>query len=154
MRLNTLKVQICTIFTTTSLHRIGLETSLGVLLCNLATPNYKLDLFDPSYRQPQVKRVVSEQLQCLVEKEKLYWEQGVLPAFDGQTPFPTPDFGDSEDKLSDSWTSFEDPQALPQCRQDVFESTTGGVPTENFHKIALDQRCEFASASGDHVGEP
>ncbi|KAL8847846.1 MAG: hypothetical protein Q9221_007148 [Calogaya cf. arnoldii] len=110
---------------------------------------YSLSLL---HRQPRVKRALSAQVQCLVQKGKEYWEQGVLPAFDGQFRFPTPNFGDAEDKLADSgWKKYDDPQALPSYWQEVFGSTPGGVPTESLVKLELDQSREFTNAFGDQA---
>ncbi|KAL8749294.1 MAG: hypothetical protein Q9199_007773 [Rusavskia elegans] len=97
------------------------------------------DLVSSTDRRPRVKRALSEQFQCLVQKGKQYWTEGVLPVFDGQSRFPAPNFGDAEDKLADSgWATYNDPQALPSYWQEVFKSTKGGVPTENLVKVELD----------------
>lgn len=115
----------------------------------------KIDLVSSTDRRPRVKRALSEQFQCLVQKGRQYWTEGVLPAFDGQSRFPAPNFGDAEDKLADSgWATYNDPQALPSYWQEVFKSTKGGVPTENLVKVELDQRRDFTNAFGDQVSIP
>lgn len=115
----------------------------------------RIDLVSSSNRRPRVKRALSEQFQCLVQKGKQYWTEGVLPAFDGQSRFPAPNFGDAEDKLADSgWATYNDPQALPSYWQEVFKSTKDGVPTENLVKVELDQRRDFTNAFGDQVSIP
>ncbi|KAL8992155.1 MAG: hypothetical protein Q9169_007328 [Polycauliona sp. 2 TL-2023] len=108
------------------------------------------DIPFPARRQRRAKRAVSAQFKSLVCKGKQYWEEGVLPAFDGQSRFPTPTFGDAEDKLADSgWTFRDEPQALPSYWQEVFKSAQGGVPTENLVKVNLNQRSDFSNAFGD-----
>ena len=105
------------------------------------------------------KRALSERFQCLVEKGKQYWEQGVLPAFDGQSRFPNPFFnGESkiQDELEDSgWTSDDDNSRLGEHWKEAFSGLAGGPPDDNTDviRIFLDQSQDFSNDYGDQVSK-
>ncbi|KAI4267840.1 MAG: hypothetical protein L6R38_008070 [Xanthoria sp. 2 TBL-2021] len=101
------------------------------------------------------KRALSDQFHCLIEKGKQYWEQGVLPAFDGQSRFPNPFFnGESQiqDQLLDSgWTSDDDNSRLGEHWKDAFRGIAGGLPDDNTDviRIFLDQSQDFSNDYGE-----
>ncbi|KAI4248499.1 MAG: hypothetical protein L6R40_001060 [Gallowayella cf. fulva] len=99
------------------------------------------------------KRTLSEPFHCLIEKGQQYYEQGVLPAFDGQSRFPNPFTGGSEsgieDLLEDSgWASNDDNTRLGKHWKDAFGSMAGGVPDDNKDVIRI-----FLDQSGDFVND-
>ncbi|KAI4287898.1 MAG: hypothetical protein L6R35_002844 [Caloplaca aegaea] len=105
--------------------------------------------FSPIHHYTRVKRALGEDRQCLVEKGKQYWEKGVLPAFDGKSEFPNPNFGNSETVLEGSgWTSFEELEPLPKWWKDTLKKAKGKVPKSDIRKIILDQSHDFENDFG------
>ncbi|KAL8648493.1 MAG: hypothetical protein Q9226_005970 [Calogaya cf. arnoldii] len=103
------------------------------------------------------KRALSSQYTCLIEKGKQYWEQGVLPAFDGQSRFPNPFFtGGAESQIQDQlldsgWTSNEDNARLGDHWKDAFRGIAGGIPDDNVDVVRtfLDQSQDFDNGYGE-----
>ena len=98
------------------------------------------------------KRAVSQEFQCYVEKGKQYWEQGVLPAFEGRSRFPAPNFGAGDDPQKDSgWTSLEEWKKLPTWWNDAFKSMKGKFPKSDVRHIYLGQSQPFENNYGEQV---
>ncbi|KAL8776269.1 MAG: hypothetical protein Q9213_008331 [Squamulea squamosa] len=113
-----------------------------------------IEIFSPLHNQTHDKRALDPTHNCLVEKGRKYWEEGVLPAFDGHSPFPTPNFGDAVDKLADSgWMSFEASKQLPKWWYDAFKSDRkwwgGKKPREDVQEIYLEQSHDFKNEFGE-----
>ncbi|KAI4243849.1 MAG: hypothetical protein L6R40_003231 [Gallowayella cf. fulva] len=112
------------------------------------------DLSSPlhDHHQAPFKRALSEQFHCLIDKGQQYLETGVLPAFNGQSRFPTPNVGAAEDPLADSgWTSTADSKPLPKWWKDAFKAIPGKTPKDNVLQIYLDQELEFSNDYGEQV---
>ncbi|KAL8693100.1 MAG: hypothetical protein Q9224_003822 [Gallowayella concinna] len=102
------------------------------------------------HHQAPLKRTLSEPFQCLIEKGQQYWETGVKPAFDGQSRFPTPNFGAAEDPLEDSgWTSYTDHKPLPKWWMDAFKAMPGKTLKADVPEIYLDQSNDFENDHGE-----
>ncbi|KAL8728798.1 MAG: hypothetical protein Q9166_005176 [cf. Caloplaca sp. 2 TL-2023] len=115
--------------------------------------DHTIDFLSPLHHHFHVKRAVSQPFECLVEKGKQYWEEGVLPAFDGKSRFPTPYFGSGEEfsALEDSgWTSNEEPKPLKDWWNNAFKATKGKIPKGNVRQIYLDQSEGFDNDYGHH----
>lgn len=98
------------------------------------------------------KRNVSQTFQYLVCKGQQYWEQGVLPAFAGQSRFPTPNFGGAENPLADSgWSWTEDMKVVPNYWKDAFKTAKWKIPKEGMRQIYLDQNESFENDYGEQV---
>ncbi|KAL8918425.1 MAG: hypothetical protein Q9208_007330 [Pyrenodesmia sp. 3 TL-2023] len=112
----------------------------------------RLESLIPLHRRHHihVKRAVSPEFQCLVAKGKKYWEEAVLPAFAGQSRYPTPDFGtEEEDPLEESgWTEEDELRPSPPEWNEVLEKTEGKVPRSDVHHISLSQYGEFENERG------
>ncbi|KAL8928627.1 MAG: hypothetical protein Q9172_000842 [Xanthocarpia lactea] len=111
--------------------------------------------FSTTSRQAHVKRYLTQQWRCLVQKGRIYWEEGVLPAFAGQTQYQTPDFGEGEDVLNSlGWTSSEEDEEaettpIPSYWDDALEATQFGKPTEDgLVYIKVEQDRSFENAYG------
>ncbi|KAI4208479.1 MAG: hypothetical protein LQ348_000141 [Seirophora lacunosa] len=110
------------------------------------------DSFAHSHYHTRIRRALGQDRQCLVEKGKRYWENGVLPAFDGHSNYPTPDFGNAQDALERSgWTSHEELHPLPNWWKDSFKKTKGKVPKSAVRKIYLDQSHDFQNDYGSQT---
>ncbi|KAL8755218.1 MAG: hypothetical protein Q9184_004862 [Pyrenodesmia sp. 2 TL-2023] len=99
-----------------------------------------------------LRAALSEPFQCLVNKGAEYWNQGVLPAFAGQSRFKTPQFGGGGvEPLADSgWTSHEELRPVPRWWTDAFKAMKGKVPKEGVRYIYLDQSGDFENGFGEH----
>ncbi|KAL8730527.1 MAG: hypothetical protein Q9166_003976 [cf. Caloplaca sp. 2 TL-2023] len=145
----------------TVLRQLPLEieeaTNSSNLSKSLSLPFGRRDhTFEFSSHRIRAKRTLSEPFQCLVAKGKQYYEEGVLPAFDGQSRFPNPFSGGGEstieDQLSDSgWTSNDDNARLGNHWKDAFRGVAGGIPDDNTDviRIFLDQSEDFTNDYGD-----
>ncbi len=101
------------------------------------------------------RAALSEQFHCLVQKGADYWNQGVLPAFAGESRFPTPQFGGGGvDPLADSgWTSNEEKKEVPRWWKNAFKAMKGKAPKgASTRFIYLDQSQDFENAFGEQVG--
>ncbi|KAL8933745.1 MAG: hypothetical protein Q9216_006228, partial [Gyalolechia sp. 2 TL-2023] len=127
-----------------------------------ANPAVPLSLFDqdspspishsPNHTHIYPKRALSQEYQCLVQKGQQYWEQGVLPAFDGQSRFPAPNFGAAEDILQDSgWTMTDAPKPLPSYWTPVMKATKYKIPKSGapVRRIELNQNRDFENDYGE-----
>ncbi|KAL8807746.1 MAG: hypothetical protein Q9182_000557 [Xanthomendoza sp. 2 TL-2023] len=104
------------------------------------------------HHEAPIKRTLSEPYQCLIEKGQQYWETGVKPAFDGQSRFPTPNFGGVADPLQDSgWTSNVELKPLPKFWIDAFKAMQGKAPKGPVRQIYLDQSHDFENDHGPQV---
>lgn len=93
----------------------------------------------------------------LIEKGKNYWEQGILPAFEGRSPFSTPSwterdlFGD--ETLDTGWAWKDEPgKDLPAHWKDAFELIPEGNQAGRNQEtsfVSLDHNAAFTNTQGD-----
>ncbi|KAL9002374.1 MAG: hypothetical protein Q9188_004686 [Gyalolechia gomerana] len=129
----------------------GTSNSTGIAV-PFGHQEHNFPLFFPPHNHAHTdfKRAVSQDFQCLVEKGQQYWEQGILPTFDGQSRFPSLNFGAAEDVLQDSgWSMTDDMKALPKYWNDAFKATKFKVPKSGVREIQLDQNQDFENDYGE-----
>ncbi|KAL8992143.1 MAG: hypothetical protein Q9169_007338 [Polycauliona sp. 2 TL-2023] len=105
------------------------STRLGNVALPFGRPNQAFN-FSSISKSPLVKRVLGARWKCYVEKGRKYYQEGVLPAFDGQSAFPTPSF--TEDDLKANGWDYSDPieEPLPLHWVKAFELVPEGQPTD------------------------
>lgn len=132
-------------------------------LGNIALPFGRQDHafhFSPISKWPLVKRVLGPEYQCLVEKGKRYYTDGVLPAFAGVSNFATPPF--TQDSFKANGWSVNGPidEPLPLHWEDAFKLIPEGAPADGddsdrdneISRIYVDQSLPFTNAQGSMVG--
>ncbi|KAI4110613.1 MAG: hypothetical protein LQ339_001189 [Xanthoria mediterranea] len=128
-------------------------------LGNIALPFGRQDHafhFSPISKWPLVKRVLGPEYQCLVEKGKRYYTDGVLPAFAGVSNFATPPF--TQDSFKANGWSVNGPidEPLPLHWEDAFKLIPEGAPADGddsdrdneISRIYVDQSLPFTNAQG------
>ncbi|KAL8673591.1 MAG: hypothetical protein Q9168_001989 [Polycauliona sp. 1 TL-2023] len=137
----------------TGTSEIVSSAQLGYVALPFGRANHALH-FSPISTGPLTKRALSSRWSCLVENGRKYYEDGVLPAFDGHSPYPTPTFT-AHDFEANGWKEsnpVEEP--LPLHWKDAFELVPEGATDdeddrdEDVHRVYLDQTLPFTNAQG------
>ena len=150
-------LRIETLESSTSSARLG----------NVALPFGRQDHafnFSPVSKWSPIKRVLGPQWQCLVEKGDKYIRQGVLPAYEGRSNFPTPTFTDASFKENGWQMSPPVDEPLPLHWEEAFKLVPEGAPApdedsereDEVSRVYMDQSLPFTNAQGqrDTVGHP
>ncbi|KAL8871773.1 MAG: hypothetical protein Q9198_007344 [Flavoplaca austrocitrina] len=148
-------LQIETLESTTSSARLG----------NVALPFGRQDHafnFSPVSKWSPIKRVLCPQWQCLVEKGNKYIREGVLPAFEGRSNFPTPAFTDASFKENGWQMSPPVDEPLPRHWEEAFKLVPEGAPApdedsereDEVSRIYMDQTLPFTNAQGQRDTPP
>ncbi|KAI4246623.1 MAG: hypothetical protein L6R42_009855 [Xanthoria sp. 1 TBL-2021] len=116
---------------------------------SLRRRNLKPDLSPKISVGSHVKQTLGLRWSLLVEKGKRYWEDGVLPALEGRSPFPTPQWIERDlvgDDTLDTGLAWKDEpeENLPDHWKDVFEL----IPEGN----KADRNDDTTLVSLDHNG--
>ncbi|KAI4230637.1 MAG: hypothetical protein L6R40_007989 [Gallowayella cf. fulva] len=110
----------------------------------------------PTTSNIHIKRALSSCFGCIVQKEKKYYEEGILPAFDGPSPFPTQQFGKGEPALNNlGWSRHEEMGAIiPYYWNDALDATPSCRPKkEQVRRIKLEQDRGSTNAAVKQVNE-
>ena len=95
----------------------------------------------------------------LIEKGKNYWEQGILPAFEGRSPYTTPQWTErdlvGDYTLVTGWARKDEPgKDLPAHWKDAFELIPEGnqaARNQETSFVSLDHNAAFTNTQG-HTG--
>ncbi|KAL8678233.1 MAG: hypothetical protein Q9186_005380 [Xanthomendoza sp. 1 TL-2023] len=103
------------------------------------------------------KRMDDQQMKCLAQKGRVYLQDAIIPAFQGQSHYKAPDWGGGhihEIFERQSWrlVVFDD-TPLPLTWRNTFRHMPDGIPPLTF-EVLLDQNQEYKNEYGKYVGEP
>lgn len=115
--------------------------------------------FSPIITRSLSKRALDPKYDCLVEKGRRYYEDGILPAFNGHSAFATPTFDESSFQAN-GWSRIdEDNEVVPQAWKPALAMVPEGRPAsgdesdrdEEVTLVYMDQNEPFTNAEGQET---
>lgn len=108
-------------------------------------------------KETSVDEPLGQRWGYLIEKGKNHWEQGILPAFEGRSPFPTPQWTErdlvGDETLTTGWAWKDEPgKDLPAHWKDAFELIPEGNQAGRNQEtsfVSLDHNAAFTNTQGN-----